>query len=251
MAHAIFDRSLYKQNLARFYHKIERNDFLLQLSDELIQEIIDDVGIKFANTLLYSPPGVSDIKLPTKLTYAGLLPTAQNVYDEEEMELSLNSYDLIISSLSLHLINDLPHALHKYYQALKPKGLFIATLLGGQSLIQLRNVCMEVDEAVYGRVFPRVMPCVDKAAAPGLLQAAGFAIPATSSELISVHYRQVMDLLSDLRKIGHSNCMVDRKKSLEKTEYFPQLIQVYEQLFGCSNGLKSDFEILILMGSKN
>lgn len=241
MVHAIFDRQAYKRNLERFSAKISRDDFIYKLAEDLTQEMLDDFSRPFAKALLYSPLGRSNIELNSSITQAGLA-----TYDEEDISLAADSFDLIVSTLSLHLVNDLPGALCKYYQALRPQGLFVATILGGQTFHQLRQASLKADQLVYGGVFPRVMPCIDTAVVPGLLQRAGFSVPVVSSELYTAQYQNLHDLLQDIRKIGHSNCLLSRRDGLESKSYFSTLASVYGNA-----PLQNDFEILTLIGSKD
>jgi len=240
MVHLIFDRHCYKHNLSRFNSKIARDPFIYSLAETLTQEILDDSSKSFDRALLYNPLEESSIKISSSVVKANL-----DSYDEEDIPLAADSFDLIISTLSLHLVNDLPGALSRYYNALRPQGLFIATILGGQTFHQLRQACLQADQLLYGGAFARVMPCINAAMAPGLLQRAGFSIPLVSSELYTAQYSNLSDLLEDLRRIGHNNCLVSRKKSLESKDYLDTLSAAFGSAL-----LHNDFEVLIMIGSK-
>lgn len=247
----IFDRSAYKRNLFRFRAKSNSDNFIYNLAEELTQEIIDDITVRFEKAFLYNPLGYSSIKIDSKKVVAGLLPPAEWVLDEEDMLLEANSFDLIISTLSLHLINDLPRVISCYYQALRPQGLFVATVLGGRTFQQLRYASLTADQALYGGVYPRVMPTINPAIVPGLLQKAGFAIPIVSSEIHTVYYENFSRLLQDIRQIGHSNCLIEQKKGLDGKNYLALVEGVYREEFEDAGKLPNDFEILIMMGAKN
>lgn len=241
MSNKIFNRSLYKSNVSRFCKKSINDDFIYSIAEDISQEIIESSNKTFERGLFYNPIFESrlysngeDIKI------------TMHDCDEEEMDIGQNQFDLMVSTLSLHLINEVPMVLNKYYKALRPNGLFIATLLGGRSFSQLRLASMIADQEVYRGVFPRVMPTIDPSITPSLLQKAGFAIPIVSTELYTAEYKNVYDLIRDIRNIGHSNCMISQRAALESKRYIAALSDAYGE-----QGIANDFEILVLSGSKD
>lgn len=241
MANSIFNRSLYKRNISRFCNKSIKDDFIYSIAEDIAQEIIDSSNKTFKNVLLYNPIFKSNIHSNGKVIKSTIYE-----YDEEDMDIGEDKFDLIVSTLSLHLVNNVPKALNRYYKALNHNGIFIATLLGGRSFSQLRLASMVADQKIYGGVFPRVMPTIDPSIAPTLLQNAGFSIPVVSTELYTAQYKSIYDLILDIRNIGHSNCIKSQRNGLESKKYISALSQAYHE-----SVITNDLEILLLCGSKD
>src|SRR5271165_323598 len=122
--------------------------------------------------------------------------------DEEALPFRDASLDLIVSALSLHFVNDLPGTLLQVRRALKPDGLFLAALAGGDTLIELRQSFAAAEAEIEDGISPRVIPFVDVRAAGALLQRAGFALPVTDLDRITVRYDSPLALMRDLRAMG-------------------------------------------------
>lgn len=132
------------------------------------------------------------------------------VGDADRLPFADASFDLIASAASLHAVNDLPGALIRARQALRPGGLFVAGLVGGTSLIELRRDLLDAEVALTARAAARVIPMVDPDAAAGLLQRAGFRDPVAEVDTLAVRYDDLFALLTDLRAMGEGNFMVSR-----------------------------------------
>src|SRR5262245_27818587 len=124
------------------------------------------------------------------------------VADEELLPLKAASVDLVLSAMALHWVNDLPGALVQVCRALRPDGLFLAALLGGETLWQLRRALAQAESDVEGGLSPRVSPFADLRDAAGLLQRAGFAMPVADAEAIEVRYPDALALMRDLRAMA-------------------------------------------------
>src|SRR5205823_11390622 len=122
-------------------------------------------------------------------------------------------FDLVASVLALHWTADLPGVLVQLRRALRPDGLLVAAMLGGQTLIELRTVLFEAELAEEGGVSPRVSPAVELADAAALLQRAGYALPVADSETITVTYPDLPALLRDLRGMGETNALAARRRA--------------------------------------
>ncbi len=135
------------------------------------------------------------------------------VLDEEFLPIAPGSLDLVVSNLSLHWVNDLPGALLQIRQALKPDGLFIASLWGGDTLMELRRAVFEAELEETGGVSPRFSPLTDLPDLGMLLQRAGFALPVVDSDRLTVTYGKVDALFSDLRGMAETNAVIERPRS--------------------------------------
>jgi NADH dehydrogenase [ubiquinone] 1 alpha subcomplex assembly factor 5 len=158
------------------------------------------------------------------------------------------SFDLIASCLALHWCADLPGALIQIRRALKPDGLFLAALLGGGTLAELRTALFEAELTEEGGVSPRVSPTVELSDAPALLQRAGFAMPVTDSETITVTYPGVLALMRDLRFMGETNALTARRRFLSRAT-LARAGAIYAERFGTGDGrITATFEVLFLTG---
>jgi NADH dehydrogenase [ubiquinone] 1 alpha subcomplex assembly factor 5 len=158
------------------------------------------------------------------------------------------SFELIASALALHWTADLPGALIQLRRALKPDGLLLAAMFGGQTLVELRTVLFEAELAEEGGVSPRVSPAIELAAAAALLQRAGFALPVADSETITVSYPDMLALMHDLRGMGETNALAARRRFLRRAT-LARAALLYAERFGDSDGrIPASFEILFLCG---
>jgi len=167
--------------------------------------------------------------------------------DEELLPFADGAFDLIISNLSLHWVNDLPGALIQARRALKPDGLFLAAMLGGHTLTELRQSLMEAETKVEGGFSPRVSPFVDVRDGGDLLQRAGFALPVADADVISVSYTDPFRLLADLRGMGAANAVFERRKGATRRATLMAAAEAYRNNFGGPDGrLPATFEVIYL-----
>ena len=159
------------------------------------------------------------------------------------------SFDLIASVLTLHWTADLPGALVQLRRVLKPDGLLLAAMLGGQTLVELRTALFEAELAEEGGVSPRVSPAIELADAAALLQRTGFALPVADSETITVSYPDMLALLRDLRGMGETNALAARRRGCLRRATLARAGQIYAERFGDGAGrIPARFEILFLAG---
>ncbi len=149
------------------------------------------------------------------------------VADDEALPFAAGSLDLVVSCLSLHWVNDLPGALLQIRQALKPDGLFIACLWGGETLHELRAALSAAEIAEEGGLSPRVSPFLDLRDAGMLLQRAGFALPVVDQDTLTVSYPSPLKLLADLRGMGESNAVAARRKTVTRRATLWRAMQHY------------------------
>jgi SAM-dependent methyltransferase len=169
--------------------------------------------------------------------------------DEEALPFAEGSIDLIASALSLQFVNDLPGTLVQIRRALKPDGLLLAALIGGDTLRELREAFATAEAEIEGGISPRVIPFVDVRAAGALLQRAGFALPVTDVDRLIVHYQSPIALMHDLRAMGATNPMLERRRHPLRRATLERVMQVYAERFGAPNSrIRATFEIVWLSG---
>jgi SAM-dependent methyltransferase len=169
--------------------------------------------------------------------------------DEEALPFADNTLDLVVSGLSLQAVNDLPGALAQVRRALKPDGLFLAALLGGDTLAELRHSFAMAESELDGGVSPRVAPFPDLRDLGALLQRAGFALPVTDVDRITVRYATPLGLLHDLRRMGATNPLVERRRVPLRRATLMRAMEVYAARFADPDGrVRASFDIMWLSG---
>jgi len=169
--------------------------------------------------------------------------------DEEALPFRDGSLDLAVSALALQFVNDLPGTLVQIRRALKPDGLFLAAMIGGESLIELREAFAQAESEVEGGVSPRVAPFADLRDLGALLQRAGFALPVTDIDRVTVRYATPLALMQDLRRMGAANALAERRKKPLRRATLRRLLEVYAERFADADGrIRATFEIVWLSG---
>jgi SAM-dependent methyltransferase len=169
--------------------------------------------------------------------------------DEETLPFANGSLDLVVSALVLQFVNDLPGTLIQVRRALKPDGLLLAALIGGDSLGELREAFAAAESEVEGGLSPHVAPFADVRELGGLLQRAGFALPVVDSDRLTVRYDSVFALMHDLRRMGATNVLSERRRTPLKRATLQRLAQIYAERFADADGrLRATFEIVWLSG---
>lgn len=159
------------------------------------------------------------------------------------------AFDLVVSGLTLHLVNDLPGALLQIRQSLKPDGLLLAALLGGATLTELRQVFAEAETEVSGGASPRVAPFADVRDLGSLMQRAGFALPVVDADTVTVSYPSALHLMRDLRAMGASNVLIERRKVPLARAVLMRTVELYAERFSRPDGrVTATFEIITLTG---
>jgi SAM-dependent methyltransferase len=169
--------------------------------------------------------------------------------DEEALPFRDNSLDLVVSALTLQFVNDLPGALIQIRRALQPDGLFLAALIGGDSLTELRAAFAQAETEVEGGVSPRVAPFADLRDLGALLQRAGFALPVTDIDRVTVRYPSPLALMHDLRRMGATNVLTERRRKPLRRATLQRLFEIYAERFADADGrIRATFEIVWLSG---
>ncbi|MFZ0845841.1 MAG: methyltransferase domain-containing protein [Pseudolabrys sp.] len=169
--------------------------------------------------------------------------------DEEALPFADGSLDLVVSALSLQFVNDLPGTLIQIRRALKPDGLLLAAMIGGDSLAELREAFAHAEAGIEGGVSPRVAPFADVRELGALLQRAGFALPVADSDRLTVRYPTVFALMNDLRRMGATNFLSERRRVPLRRATLRRMTEIYGQRFADADGrLRATFEIVWLSG---
>jgi SAM-dependent methyltransferase len=169
--------------------------------------------------------------------------------DPELVPFRSGSFDLAVSALVLHWVADLPGTLIQLRRSLKPDGLFLAAMLGGDTLAELRAVLIEAELAEEGGASPRVSPTAALADVAALLQRAGFAMPVADADKIVVAYANMFALLHDLRGMGETNALAARRRTPLRRTTLARAAALYGERYGLSDGrIPATFEILCLTG---
>ncbi len=265
MTPRLFDRSLLARRLDRAANGFAQARFLKARAAEDMLETLSainrhfdlalDIGARdgtFAEALQGSDAAAKiGLLIEGDLSERFTGPGPRVVMDEEQLPFGDDSLNLIVSTLNLHTVNDLPGVLVQIRRALKPDGLFIGALFGGETLKELRACLMEAELEVRGGYGPRIAPFAEGADLIDLMKRTGFAMPVVDSDRVEVTYDHPLKLLADLRAMGESNILIDRpRKSLNKA-ILGRLCELYFERFGNNEGrVPATFEIVTLSGWK-
>src|SRR3954471_2529816 len=169
--------------------------------------------------------------------------------DEEAPPFRDGSLDLVVSALALHFVNDLPGALVQIRRALKPDGLFLAALLGGDTLTELRQAFAEAEAEIEGGVSPHVAPLADVREMGALLQRAGLALPVTDVDRLTVRYSSVFTLMAELRRMGATNALTERRRTPLRRATLLRMAEIYATRFVDHDGkIRATFQVVWLSG---
>jgi SAM-dependent methyltransferase len=261
----IFDRALLRRRRGRaraVEAGLQPATFLLErVRDDLVErlaavlrrfELAVDLGtpaaaVSEALSRLQSVGAVvkTDTITPDEPRTGGLFVVA----DEEALPFADGSLDLVVSALTLQFANDLPGVLVQIRRALKPDGLFLAALLGGDTLTELRQAFAAAESEVEGGASPRVAPFADLRELGGLLQRAGFALPVTDVDRVCVRYDSAFALMRDLRRMGATSALAARRRTPLKRATLQRMAEIYADRFGDTDGrVRATFDIVWLSG---
>jgi NADH dehydrogenase [ubiquinone] 1 alpha subcomplex assembly factor 5 len=263
----VFDRDTVRRHRDRAAAGLPAHDFLLREAGERLVDRLEDLTRRFPMALdlgchdgrlaeqIGARGGIErlvrcDISTAMAGRAAGRgLPGEALVADEELLPFAPRSFDLVLSNLSLHWVNDLPGCLLQVRRILKPDGLFLASMLGGASLAELRQALLEAELGLRGGASPRVSPMAELGDAAGLLQRAGFALPVTDGDLLTVTYDDPFRLMAELRGMGESNATLARERRFTGRRLLLDAAARYrEQFAGADGRVRASFQILYLTG---
>jgi SAM-dependent methyltransferase len=251
----IFDRDLLRARRARAARLGPATFLLDRVADDLASRL-SAVLRKFDLAVDLGTPGdaVRRRIADPVATVIAVSPEAASdrlhiVADEEALPIRDASADLVVSALALQHVNDLPGALIQIRRALKPDGLFLAAMIAGESLSELRTAFAEAEEEIEGGVSPRIAPFADLRELGALLQRAGFALPVTDVDRVTVRYSSPIALMHDLRHMGATNVLVERRRTPLRRATLRRLMEIYAERFADADGrIRATFDIVWLSG---
>jgi SAM-dependent methyltransferase len=255
----IFDRALLRRRRRRAA-ALGPATFLLDRVAEDLAERLATVLRRFELAVDLGTPGeaVRDAlarhETVGSIVAADVMPDATRgeifaAADEAALPFGDATLDLVVSALALQFVNDLPGVLVQVRRALKPDGLFLAALIGGETLTELRQSFAAAESDIEGGVSPRVAPFADLRDLGALLQRAGFALPVTDVDRVTVRYDSVFGLMHDLRRMGATNALTARRRTPLKRATLQRMAEIYAQRFADDDGrLRATFEIVWLSG---
>jgi len=250
----VFDRALLRRRQARA-RSVGVETFLI---DRVASDLADRLG-----AVLREFPVAVDAGTPTDalrnalagatsigwLLRAATSPDADLVADEEALPFRDASLDLVVSALALQFVNDLPGALVQIRRALKPDGRLLAVLLGGDTLTELRQSFAAAEAEIEGGVSTRIAPFADVREMGALLQRAGFALPVTDVERLTVRYSSPFILMGELRRMGATNVLVERRRTPLPRATLKRMAEVYAERFSDPDGkVRATFDLIWLSG---
>jgi SAM-dependent methyltransferase len=252
----VFDRSLQRRRRLRAA-TLPPAVFLL---DHVAGELADRLGMvlrRFEIGVDLGTPGEAVRAALGKLDVVGTIVGADVIArgkpfviaDDEALPFRDASLDLVVSGLALHFANDVPGVLAQIRRALKPDGLFVAALFGGDTLTELRQAFAQAESEVDGGVSPRVAPFADLRQLGALLQRAGFALPVIDLERVTARYDSAVDLMHDLRRMGATNPLVARRRVPLRRKTLMRMADIYARRFADSDGrIRASFDVVWLSG---
>jgi len=268
----IFDRAAVRTHRDRAARSPAAHDFLIRESAERLLDRLEDVTRQFPRALdlgcrtgtlariLKGRGGIENIvhadlswemvcRISRLSSFGGTLAGSCVVADEELLPFAPESFDIILSNLSLHWINDLPGTLAQLNRALKPDGLFLATMFGGDTLWELREALLQAEAEFEGGAGPRVSPFVDVRDAGDLLNRARFALSVADVDSVTVTYPDMFRLMADLRGMGETNAARARRRTFTRRETLMRAGTIYRELHGDEESrLPATFQIIALTG---
>jgi SAM-dependent methyltransferase len=169
--------------------------------------------------------------------------------ETESLALQPEQLDLAVSALAFQFVNDLPGVLAQIRRALKPDGFLLAAMIGGDTLTELRQSFAAAEAELEGGVSPRIAPFVDLRDVGSLLQRAKFALPVTDVDRIVVRYASAFALMADLRRMGATNVLVERRRNPTRRSTLVRMAQIYGERFADSDGrIRATFDVIWLSG---
>lgn len=238
----VFDRSAVRRHRDRAARMVGGVADVLRDAAERLLDRLDDTTQRFTQALdvggrgvvapLLRARGIGVVSCDLSPVMAGLTGGMAVAADEEFLPFGSGSFDLVVASLSLHWVNDLPGALIQLRLALRPGGLLLASLPALGTLAELRQALTEAEAELTGGAAPRVSPFVELRDCAALLQRAGFALPVADVEMLRLLYADPFALLRDLRAAGEANALRERDRRAPPRALFPAALAALPQYDG-------------------
>ena len=256
----LFDPDALRLHAARAVRSGEPADFLLQRATADLVDRLAVVLRRFEHKLdLGTPlPLAAEVLAHDDSQLTRLVPPGypagtgnwRNIDSPlDTLPITHESLDLVVSLLALQTVDDLPGTLVQIRRALKPDGLFMACLLGGETLTELRQSFLEAEMEIEGGASPRVIPFADVRDCGALLQRAGFTLPVTDVDRVIVRYQTPFGLMRDLRAMGATNPLAERRRSPLKRATLMKAAEIYAARFSDPDGrVRATFDLIWISG---
>jgi SAM-dependent methyltransferase len=245
VAPQLFDRALLRARMDRA-RRAGPVTFLLDRVVEDMADRLQAVTRGFSDAAEIWSPGELLCK-PLSDRFQSIVRIAPD--ESETLRLEPESLDLALSALGLQFVNDLPGVLAQIRRALKPDGLLLAAMIGGDTLTELRQSFAAAEAECEGGVSPRVAPFADLRDIGGLLQRAGLALPVTDVDRVVVRYDSAFALMADLRRMGATNVLVERRRTPTRRATMLRMAQIYAERFADPDGrIRATFDVIWLSG---
>ncbi len=227
--------------------------FLHQRAAADLAERLEAIPRRFERVLALGGEGLVSAEIAARPELAArvgdVIEASLADVDPEHLPFAAGAFDLIVAPLALHWVNDLPGALVQLRLALKPDGLLLASMFGGETLNELRLSLLEAESELTGGAAMRVAPFADLQDIAGLLQRAGFALPAADRDVVTVRYAEPMRLLADLRAMGETAALAERAPRTLSRRILARAFEIYAARFADTEGrIRATFEILTATG---
>ncbi len=260
---SVFNRDHLQQKKHRASSEFDNFNFLHTFAATCLSEKLADITHLFPNSLYIGSPLPSEHLTPLmqngridNLMVMDLIKPFKTLHshpsliaDEEQLPFANQTLDLLLCNLNLHQTNDLPGTLIQARRALKPDGLFLGAMLGGETLWQLRASFNHAEQELYAGISPHVHPFADKQQMGALMQRAGFALPVVDSEFVTVTYDNIFKLMRDLRGMAETNIITTKKTTFSIADFFQKTGQYYSDHFCDKDGkIEATFEVIFLTG---
>ncbi len=244
----LFDRELLHKNRKRVSENFSDHNFLHHEVANRIAENVEFLNREFSSILEI---GAMDKYLQNLLS--SFSKSSENLTqfhfceNEESLPKTPESFDLILSNLNFHLINEIPQFLIQIKNLLKPNGVFIAGFFGEENLSELAHVLYETENEIYGGISPRMPPTIDVKTAANLLAKTGFQNPISDFAKIEVEYSNPLNLLKDLKMMGQGNILTKRSRRFMTKSFLNKIRENYQKIY--PQGIAT-FEVVTVTGWK-
>ena len=241
----LFDRALLRKRQDRAM-RLGPATFLLDRVTEDMEDRLAAVRRDFSDAADIWTPGES-LRTPRAEGFKSIARIDPDA--TEALPFSPESLDLVVSALAFQFVNDLPGVLAQIRRALRPDGLLLAAMIGGDTLTELRQAFAQAETECEGGVSPRVAPFADLRDIGALLQRAGFALPVTDVDSLVVRYDNAFALMADLRRMGATNVMIERRRMPTRRATMLRMSEIYAQRFSDPDGrVRASFDVIWLSG---
>jgi len=241
----LFDRETLQARQRRAL-RLGAATFLLDRVIEDMEDRLAAVRREFVNAADVWTPGEG---LAAHGRFTSFAHIALEDSPQETLPLASESLDVVVSALAFQFANDLPGVLAQIRRALKPDGLLLAAMIGGDTLTELRQSFAAAEAECEGGASPRVAPFADLRDVGSLLQRAGLALPVTDVDRVVVRYDSAFALMQDLRRMGATNILVERRRLPTRRTTMLRMAQIYAERFADPDGrIRATFDVIWLSG---